>query len=542
MKQDTMIHDCIFSLSQFATMSIEQRRENAYLWHSRLGFPDYEKFKRTVETTLGIGITKEDIDLLPWKSRSKMDTVEFQRLQKNETTFDISKYWQSKKDEEVPDLQESFQSVDSVETLEEPEPYNVEEFKQRMYPMLQAYDWYTRLAKSPRHIMERVLAEASNMNITKDELDLLPWGDDGDWLDMRILRESLSIYDIECAQTLFREMDEAQEARVRDDDEDERTVDTAFTEVTLASDIADPIKLHAYEYYLRLGMPNYKQFCAIVTETHGIDLTKDDIGLLPWNADKSRVNEYEMDQLCSLYVGPDSEDGDNLTEASDEEAAYKAYLDEQRRERERLDKEMAAQLKLERLQKEKLEREREAAAANDRHEKELQAKLEAERLEKERQAKLEAERLEKERQAKIDAERLEKERQAKLELDRLEAKRNAKLEKRRLEELARKKSREREEKQMLESTAVASGQSQRGRVNDLRMKERQLYSEVRMLKAYHWHGRLAYPSRSNMKRRIEGIHGCDITADDVDLLPWLPGGLVIDLKAIHKIINEQKRK
>ena len=113
------------------------------------------------------------------------------------------------------------------------------------------------------------------------------------------------------------------------------------------------------------------------------------------------------------------------------------------------------------------------------------------------------------------------------------------LEKRREErarrlEKAKQRIRQKEEK---EKQRKAAEMSDRSKVKATKI----LTDEERIERAYNWYSRCGMPSRKRMKERIKKIDGCDITEADVDLLPWLRGGRVVDAGRAMKI-SQSRRK
>ncbi|KAL7578586.1 hypothetical protein ACA910_009739 [Epithemia clementina (nom. ined.)] len=62
--------------------------------------------------------------------------------------------------------------------------------------------------------------------------------------------------------------------------------------------------------------------------------------------------------------------------------------------------------------------------------------------------------------------------------------------------------------------------------------------DLRRELAYQWYTRCGRPTRKSMKDRVTKIEGCDITTSDVDLLPWLKSGLMVDHGAMMKMMKQ----
>jgi len=58
----------------------------------------------------------------------------------------------------------------------------------------------------------------------------------------------------------------------------------------------------------------------------------------------------------------------------------------------------------------------------------------------------------------------------------------------------------------------------------------------RARRAYMWHSRMAQSPRIEMKRRVACTAGIDITPDDVDLLPWNAAGTRVDVAKVNRML------
>ena len=67
------------------------RRARAYQWHSRWAMPNYKMMLKHVRTTPGIDITEADVDLLPWNHNQRLDRAEYEKLQNGTSNFDTDK-------------------------------------------------------------------------------------------------------------------------------------------------------------------------------------------------------------------------------------------------------------------------------------------------------------------------------------------------------------------------------------------------------------------------------------------------------------------
>lgn len=70
-------------------------------------------------------------------------------------------------------------------------------------------------------------------------------------------------------------------------------------------------------------------------------------------------------------------------------------------------------------------------------------------------------------------------------------------------------------------------------------KEEQILTKAVADKLIFWYGRLGHPDRDSMKRRVAKLPpSCGIVPDDVDLMPWIIHGTMLNTKRMHEIIAE----
>ena len=68
------------------------------------------------------------------------------------------------------------------------------------------------------------------------------------------------------------------------------------------------------------------------------------------------------------------------------------------------------------------------------------------------------------------------------------------------------------------------------------IKPEPLSKQERLEHAYQWYTRCGMPTKAKMKKRIQAIDGCEITVDDVDLLPWIIGDKMVNVAVMNRII------
>jgi hypothetical protein len=57
--------------------------------------------------------------------------------------------------------------------------------------------------------------------------------------------------------------------------------------------------------------------------------------------------------------------------------------------------------------------------------------------------------------------------------------------------------------------------------------------QARVERAYGWYSKLGLPTRDNFKKKIKLIASIDITADDIDLLPWNGSGSMVNVAKLN---------
>jgi len=60
-------------------------------------------------------------------------------------------------------------------------------------------------------------------------------------------------------------------------------------------------------------------------------------------------------------------------------------------------------------------------------------------------------------------------------------------------------------------------------------------------KCYIWYSRLGQPNKRKMKELVAKLPpSCDITVEEIDFLPWLPGDYVCDVRQMTKLITSDE--
>lgn len=221
------------------------------MWKA-LGQPKKDQFQKLVEQDSSRGFTTDDIDVLSWDPTG---------------TFVIEH-----DDHEVNDARRRRKEMER-KRIEERERLRLQEelaLSRRRNrpppvptgnsPLERAYRWYTRLSGPKRHEFKKVVKDTEAMDITQDDVDLLPWIKNGALLDFAKLGEMLDA-----------------EEKKRKDAEGIKTRDKAKEDAE-----AKRRKL-ARDWYDVLEKPKRETMYRLIDETFGMDIDKADVDLLPWD-------------------------------------------------------------------------------------------------------------------------------------------------------------------------------------------------------------------------------------------------------------------
>jgi hypothetical protein len=55
-------------------------------------------------------------------------------------------------------------------------------------------------------------------------------------------------------------------------------------------------------------------------------------------------------------------------------------------------------------------------------------------------------------------------------------------------------------------------------------------------KCYMWYYRLGLPNRDRMMEKVAALKSCDITVEDVGLLPWIGGGATLSVPDTNRFL------
>jgi len=525
----------------------------AHLWYNRLARPKRATMHRTVDETLGMDITHEDVDLLPWDPTNSYILIDnLDHLIKVEQTGGCVK-------SALDELMGTTHSADNKSLGSSQHSIGSRRGVGRSYSCTSQYSGST----GSRRGVGRSLSGCSLHSMMSKE---------------KLRSQGRSIYS----------------------DSSEDSSDSGFAnddhEMT-----EDQRKQHAYMWYKTLAKPTCATFHKVIEETTGLDVTKEDVDLLPWTEDKTKVIEEEM-------MSPEEKAALERLKKMEQDAAEKAKHEAEEAERKRQQEEKdrkqkaaeearrrgeeLARLEMEEKRKEEEEEERQQAEELERNKKfeglkqkeEKRNKAADERKRKEDEARRLREKEEAER-VKKEAERQRQELEDRIRRDKEEAEEAERKLKRLEEEELRSRRREKDEEELeilkfqhkkeqkeedsKVAAEVAEMKTMRRKLEreerkqaceeriarekeekeDAERRKREAEKEVawnaanteeaRILRAYAWWSRMARPKKKDFKERIGKVAHADITPDDVDLLPWNFNGSMVNVAKMNKYINAQ---
>ncbi|KAL7574877.1 hypothetical protein ACA910_010711 [Epithemia clementina (nom. ined.)] len=236
----------------------KRRRKAKDLWNS-LGKPKKDRFKELIQANPVSGFSSDDISVLSWDPTN---------------TFVIER-----DDYDVKDARRRRKEIER-KRIEERERQRLKEelrLKRRNRPppvptgnspLERAYRWYTRLSGPKRHTFKNVVGETEAMDITKADVDLLPWIKDGALLDFAKLGELL-----DAEEKKRKDAEKASKLSKGDDGDDPET----------------RRRKKAQDWYSVLVKPKRETMYRLIDETVGMDIEKADVDLLPWDPSHNLV-------------------------------------------------------------------------------------------------------------------------------------------------------------------------------------------------------------------------------------------------------------
>jgi hypothetical protein len=531
--------------------------ERAYYWYDLLEAPTRQNMKCTIDKTTGMDITQNDVDVLPWKADG--NSLDYAKLHdlleaatgqvpalKDETDAcspsngggapstptgrrgivpkSILSAVKSPTATSSPIKHVSFTPRSTKGTIspssKKSSLWNAlgEDERQKR----KAFGWYLTLQRPSREVMTKIIAETEGIAVSTEDVDLLPW----DESDQFVEEEHMVL------PSLFGASDQERHERqvkVRRQ-EDKARAEEAAELVTWKNEQpeAPPVMQghsdieQAYQWYRKLGEPSKETMLAVLNETKGVDLTAEQLDTLPWTQHDKAIDYEQLEE--GLKKGKETIDPRLLA------ALLKAYgwyedlgIPKFITFSNIVENTEGVDVTLEDIAKLPWDEVKQTVDADKMRE--LQRLLEAYLL------KLKEE---KEGEARLKREAAAKARQ--------QAARQKKDE----EEAARRKAyADDEEKKPHQDMPLFL--HHRMSLRELEFKEAKEkgdhkgWEESRALKAYAWYSRMTGPNRSKLKRIVASMKECDITPDDVDLLPWSPSGGWVDHIKIDELSRRRKK-
>jgi hypothetical protein len=105
------------------------------------------------------------------------------------------------------------------------------------------------------------------------------------------------------------------------------------------------------------------------------------------------------------------------------------------------------------------------------------------------------------------------------------------------EEHKRKKEERRRKREEATKKSMPAVDEQEKSTADTRSNIKEARCDDRLERAYQWYTRMATPSRKEFKRRVADVVSIDITPEDIDLLPWNLTGRVVNIAKMNAIIR-----
>ena len=323
--------------------------------------------------------------------------------------------------------------------------------------------------------------------------------------------------------------------------------------------VAWKIEIYPTVWHMRWAMPTYDKMLESVQKAKGIDITKEDIDLLPWSClwnRKEFQQEYERLQAVKfneLNLQREAAEAERRRQQEElrkqrelelaAEQRQRVKEEAERQEAKRKAEELARKLEEDKRRREEAERKRQQEEA-DRRQKELELLAEQKAREEAAHAKALADAKEAARKkALADAEKAAREAERQKELEaKAQAQAQAEENRKRAQEIADRNRRHK----VLEYDLARANEQREKSYSECRAKNEMIYLSFIRLTLSHlltsivWYARMGQPNREKMKRLVRNLppSNDDITEDDVDLLPWQMLGSKIGNHLSVKKMNE----
>lgn len=238
----------------------EETRRTIYglakqLWEKE-GRPEKDELKDKIEKLSGGAIRPEDLDALIW---DKHECVLVEPDEDNmEAVRHVEKQIARRKVEEE-ERQKLYSEYELKIRSNRPPPVTTGN-----EPVERAYRWYQRLNGVKKRTLYNVILETPGIDISKADVNLLPWVGKGPRLDFQKLSAMLEEIEERRRKKLLN--------RNTTDDEPAR-------------------RKQALDWYTTLKNPTKETMYRLVDETIGMKMSKADVDLLPWKEGGREVDE-----------------------------------------------------------------------------------------------------------------------------------------------------------------------------------------------------------------------------------------------------------
>jgi hypothetical protein len=139
----------------------------------------------------------------------------------------------------------------------------------------EAYKLYKHYAKPTRENMCRILDYAKDTDMTRQDLDLLPWNPEKTEVIKEAMKSPKKKQKTDAKETSTGEDTKGITKEYRRDDRLERT----------------------FQWYTRMASPIREDFKRRVADVQSIDITPEDVDLLPWNSNGKFVNIAKINAI-----------------------------------------------------------------------------------------------------------------------------------------------------------------------------------------------------------------------------------------------------
>jgi hypothetical protein len=163
----------------------------------------------------------------------------------------------------------------------------------------EAYKLYKHYAKPTRENMCRILDYAKDTDMTRQDVDLLPWNPE----KTEVIQEAM--------KSPKKKQKTEQKDKKKDKDKEEKSMPQVdVQEKCAAEDTKSNIKVarrddrleRTFQWYTRMASPIREDFKRRVADVDSIDITPEDVDLLPWNLTGRVVNIAKMNAIIRASI------------------------------------------------------------------------------------------------------------------------------------------------------------------------------------------------------------------------------------------------